>query len=637
MMKEDWIECTFEDLLDYEQPTNYIIKEEDYNDKYPIPVLTAGKGFIKGYTKENFGVFDKVPTIIFDDFTTATQFVNFPFKVKSSAMKILVPKSDLVNLKFVYGTMQVNKVRAETHKRYWISEYSKLKVFLPPLPIQRAIVKKIEQLFSALDAGVADLKKAQEQLKVYRQAVLKKAFEGELTNDTAIKRVPLGELCEGVEYGSSAKSKERGKIPVLRMGNIQQGAFEWEDLVYTNDVAEIEKYQLNKFDVLFNRTNSPELVGKTAIYKGERPAIFAGYLIRINYKKDLLNPFYLNYYLNSHEAKVYGSTIKSFGVNQSNINGTKLKSYPIPFTSLEHQLHIVREIESRLSVCDALEQQINTSLQQSEALRQSILRKAFAGELLTQAEIATCKKEPDYEPASELLERIKRENEKDNTKTNKRTTGTKAVTEVPKISADIHAGLIAKIIKLHETNPACKDKLSHIKCEKLAHLVEYHVHVPLGRQPVKDAAGPDDYPHLKNVESRARKAGFFKTQKTPIGYTYIPGNNINKVIDKFESSISNDQNAKINELLQLFLPFDLETAEIAATTYAGWNNLIILGNSHPSDEEIVTESRENWSKRKLGIPRERFFKAINWLRKKEINLIPTGYGLLVSAPAKKKK
>lgn len=319
-------------------------------------------------------------------------------------MKILTPTSKLVNIRYVYYFMQTIKIKTDTHKRYWISNYSKQPLHLPPQKEQQRIVSKIEELFSSLDKGIESLKTAQEQLKVYRQSVLKWAFKGKLTNNFDIKSIKLGELCNGVEYGSSSKSVDNGIIPVLRMGNIQGGRFDWCDLVYTNDKQEIEKYLLNKDDVLFNRTNSPEWVGKTAIYKGERPAIFAGYLIRINYKKDKINPQYLNYYLNSQEAKNYGSKVKSFGVNQSNINGTKLKSYPFPYTSKEEQSQIVQEIETRLSICDKLEETIATSLQQAESLRQSILKKAFEGKLVPQ--------DPNDEPASVLLERIKAEKSK---------------------------------------------------------------------------------------------------------------------------------------------------------------------------------------------------------------------------------
>ncbi len=270
-----------------------------------------------------------------------------------------------------------------------------LEIPLPPFSEQLAIVSKIEELLSDLDNGQQQLQIAQKQLKVYRQSLLKWAFEGrfgfahrrsnnikdsELPKDW--KWVKLGDICHNVEYGSATKSKKIGKVPVLRMGNIQNGKFDWNDLVFTDDKEEIKKYLLKKNDVLFNRTNSAELVGKTALYKGERPAIFAGYLIRINRIESTIDATYLTYFLNSHFAKSYGNSVRSFGVNQSNINGTKLKTYPIPLCSLKEQQHIVDELESKLTVCDKIEETISQSLQQAETLRQSILKKAFEGKLV---------------------------------------------------------------------------------------------------------------------------------------------------------------------------------------------------------------------------------------------------------------
>ena len=172
-----WIEYSLEELLSYEQPTPYIVESTDYNDNYKTPVLTAGKSFIIGYTKETEGIYNKLPVIIFDDFTTATQYVNFPFKVKSSAMKILTPNLDLVLPKFIFYRMQIIQFDASTHKRYWIQQYSKIKVKVPPLDEQKRIVAKIEELFSELDNGVETLKKTKQQLAVYRQAVLKEIFD----------------------------------------------------------------------------------------------------------------------------------------------------------------------------------------------------------------------------------------------------------------------------------------------------------------------------------------------------------------------------------------------------------------------------------------------------------------------------
>src|SRR5699024_157686 len=135
-------------------------------------------------------------------------------------------------------------------------------------------------------------------------------------------------------------------------------------------------------DVLFNRTNSPELVGKTALYKGSQKAIFAGYLIRLNQIEAIVEARYLNYYLNSYEAQNYGNKVKTDGVNQSNINGTKLSGYPFPYTSLKEQKKISNELDSRLSIVDQNKKTIKQELQKAEALRQSILKKAFEGRLV---------------------------------------------------------------------------------------------------------------------------------------------------------------------------------------------------------------------------------------------------------------
>ena len=121
----EWKEYELGKLLPYEQPTAYIVESTDYSDAYNIPVLTAGKSFILGYTNETRGIFNQLPVIIFDDFTTATKYVNFKFKVKSSAMKILHINTDLVLPKYIYYRMQIIQFDHSTHKRYWIQQYSK--------------------------------------------------------------------------------------------------------------------------------------------------------------------------------------------------------------------------------------------------------------------------------------------------------------------------------------------------------------------------------------------------------------------------------------------------------------------------------------------------------------------------------
>ncbi|MBD3864961.1 restriction endonuclease subunit S [Campylobacter fetus] len=173
-----WQEVKLGDILDYEQPTKYIVNNVAYvNDMYKIPVLTAGKSFILGYTDETNGIYDKLPVILFDDFTTDTKFVNFKFKVKSSAIKLLKPKDKTATiLKIIYETMELIKFSTEDHKRYWISEYQYLQIPLPPLKEQQ----KIAEVLSACDDEINLLKDKLSNLKLQKQGLMQNLLTGKV-------------------------------------------------------------------------------------------------------------------------------------------------------------------------------------------------------------------------------------------------------------------------------------------------------------------------------------------------------------------------------------------------------------------------------------------------------------------------
>ena len=153
---DGWCKCRLEDIVEYEQPQAYIVNSTDYDDRYLTPVLTAGKSFVIGYTNETEGIYQNTPCIIFDDFTTDSKLVDFPFKVKSSAMKILKVADD-IEIEYVAMFMNITRLIGDTHKRYWISEYSKLCIPIPPKEEQKRIINTANAMFEKLDAIMESL------------------------------------------------------------------------------------------------------------------------------------------------------------------------------------------------------------------------------------------------------------------------------------------------------------------------------------------------------------------------------------------------------------------------------------------------------------------------------------------------
>ena len=208
------------------------------------------------------------------------------------------------------------------------------------------------------------------------------------------------------KYGTSSKSLSNGDVPVLRMGNIQDGEVVYDKLVFSNNVEDNRKYLLQDGDLLFNRTNSAELVGKTAIFKGNRYVIYAGYLILLRPIKT--NSEYLNYIFSSPYVRSYCKEVKTIGVQQCNINAEKVSQLLVPIAPFEEQMRIVDKIKEVLPSVDkySISQYnldlLNVSL--SECLKKSILQEAIQGRLVPQiAEEGTAK---------ELLEQIKTEKQK---------------------------------------------------------------------------------------------------------------------------------------------------------------------------------------------------------------------------------
>ncbi|MTI86592.1 MAG: type I restriction endonuclease subunit S [Balneolaceae bacterium] len=585
-----------------------------------------------------------------------------------------VDHDESINKKYLYYclTNVVEELYAKTHGSGMVhvtkGKFEETEVPVPSIEEQNRIVEKIEELFSELDNGVENLKKAQKQLKIYRQAVLKDAFEGKLTKEWREQQDDLPtpeELLQQIKAERKAhrqreltewekeveqweKDGEPGRKPrkpskpknlpqitkddlsslpeipstwrytyLYDLGDLGRGKSKhrprnddklFKDgtipFIQTGEVKAATKY-LRTFEDTYNEFGLSQSklwpkgtlcitiaanIAETAIL--DINACFPDSIVGYTSYASITDKLFVFYFIQSVQKR-----LEAFApaTAQKNINLTTLENLLVPLCSLKEQKEIVNEIESRLSVVDQLEQTIKENLQKAEALRQSILKKAFGGELVKE------------EPAKILEFQQSPQRYYKNKPT------------------DLHAGLMCKIIDAHYKNEKHLQKLNHVKCEKIIHMLESHEGIELERKPVKDAAGPDDFPKLKKIEHRAKFKNWFEKDKSlggKFGYGYKPKKSLGYAISDLEK-IEGLPLEAIDKMIGLFLKMDKERAEIVATLYAAWNNFLIDGHQ-PSDEEIVRAAREDWSKQKLNIKRHRFFKALPWMRKN--GLIPAGKG-----------
>ena len=425
-LPKNWEVKTLGECLTYEQPTKYIVKNTQYSDEYEIPVLTAGKSFLLGYTNDTENIFTQTPVIIFDDFTTDSKFVDFHFKVKSSAMKIL-HATKIANIKFVFYFMQTIQYRSDTHKRYWISEYAKLPIPLPPLEVQKAIVEKLESAFAHIDEAVRHLKAVQTNIPRLKSSLLHSAFSGKLTEsqnqsnevqtlksivgvegefereEGATSRsfrkklaqtctfkplhplikaeIPqgweiktLGEVCEIVTGSTPSKDNAEyygDDFPFYKPTDLNNGYYvEAASDNVSPKGFEISR-QLPSGSVLVTCIGAT--IGKTGLIR--KKGICNQQINAILPSQKFISEF-IYFYCISPKVQNFIKTNAS-STTLPILNKANFSKLPIPLPPLATQNQIVQILESKFAHLEKLEQFVNASLENLQRLKSSLLNQAL--------------------------------------------------------------------------------------------------------------------------------------------------------------------------------------------------------------------------------------------------------------------
>lgn len=361
-------------------PQDKKVKQKNYEEVGQLAVVDQGKDIIGGYSND----FDKriecdLPVVVFGDHTCTVKYINFPFAAGADGIKILEPKDNVAPKYLYYGTKYLTLRFPEKGYARHYQHIEKMDLFLPTVSEQRRIVSRIEELFSKLDKGVETLQTIKQQLAVYRQAVLKEAFH-------ACEQWPkyaFSDLMCEVRNGYSLKPDDRGEHRILKISAVRPLKLDISE-TRLNEAPFSEKDIVAENDILFTRYNgSREYVGICAVVpKLEDVYAYPDKLIKCRPKiQSSDHSKYLAYYMSQENARKYlRSKIKTTS-GQNGIAGTDIKKTIVYLPDSQKQSEIVLNIESKLSICDSIEQSINKVLSQADAMRQSILKRAFEGKL----------------------------------------------------------------------------------------------------------------------------------------------------------------------------------------------------------------------------------------------------------------
>lgn len=424
---EPWAKLPFEKCLESKSIKFKKLKKKEIKSKGKYPVIDQGEKFIAGYVDDESDVYAGIlPLIIFGDHTRRIKYVDFEFAVGADGTKLL-HLCEYLHPKFFYYYLNALNLKSQGYSRHY-RFLKKIAVPIPPLNEQRRIVAKLEKLLQKVDACKERLDKIPTILKRFRQSILAAACSGRLTanwrgeNSNSEEYPPSWKLDELSTYIQSMKNGiykpekyySHNGVICLRMYNIQDGKIVWKNLkrmLLTSD--EVAKYSLKPGDILVNRVNSRELVGKAAIIGAvDEPVIFESKNIRLRLNVKQMAPNYVNYcFMTRIVRDVFEDKAKQT-VGMATISQPQIVNLILPIPKIDEQKEIVRRVEALFKIADQIEERYKKAKSYVDKLTNSILAKAFRGELVPQ--------DLNDEPASELLKRIQEEKDRQTKKREKR-------------------------------------------------------------------------------------------------------------------------------------------------------------------------------------------------------------------------
>lgn len=360
------------DIANYEQPSKYLVKSTEYKDSNKIPVLTAGQTFILGYTDETKGIYcasKKEPVIIFDDFTGAFKWVDFPFKAKSSAMKMITVKKGFL-IRYLYHIMGYLNFSSNEHKRLWINKYSELYIPVPPLSIQEEIVRILDS-FTELKAQLEEeLEARKKQYEWYRNELLIEKKEYLLKE--------LGSVCTFVRgpFGGALKKeifKTEGYAVYEQQNAIYQN-LSFRYFVDSEKFTKLERFSIKPGDMIVSCSGT---IGKTFIIPIEAPkGIINQALLKLTPNREMINVYYLQFFFENTISKLLNNVSRGGAIkNVPSVN--ELKKIKIPLPSLEEQQRIVDILDRFDKLCndisEGLPAEIDARQKQYEYYRDKLL------------------------------------------------------------------------------------------------------------------------------------------------------------------------------------------------------------------------------------------------------------------------